>query len=286
MIKNTQTLLVMLAIVASCSTSERNTETPSGIELEFFQQGDAADQLRNAYVIEMNAHFRTSAGQEIVKSKPGEPIAMRYDSLMTTEQAGLLKEVLAAIRVGDSLYCELPAKNFWEKSFERPLPDSIAADEVIQINMGVQAQMTIPEYQKMIAEKEQKRNEGKFTEEREALYQYLEDNNIETLSSETGLRYVIENQTDGIYPEEGQMVSVKYKGMLLNGSVFDEGTYTFPLGRGQVIKGWDIGMSFFRLGERGMLYIPSELGYGSRGSGARIPPFSSLVFEVETVDIK
>ena len=253
--KNLLLVLLAVSIITSCS-SERETQTASGINLEFFKQGDEADLLRNAYVVLMNANIRTSAGQVIVKSQPNDPIIMRYDSLLTTEQAGLLKEVLASVRVGDSVYCEIPAKNFWEKTFERSLPDSIAADEVIQINMGVVSQMTIPQYQQEMAAKEREINESRFAEERAALDQYLADNNIEVISSDTGLRYVIENQTEGVYPEEGQMVSVKYKGMLLDGSVFDEGTYTFALGRGSVIKGWDIGMSYFRLGERGVVYIP------------------------------
>ncbi|MFZ9045262.1 MAG: FKBP-type peptidyl-prolyl cis-trans isomerase [Cyclobacteriaceae bacterium] len=284
--KNTLFILLAIAIFTNCSTSERKMETESGVKLEFFKQGVAADKIRNAYVIQMNAFFRTSVGQQIVKTVPGQPIAMTYDSLLSTEQAGLLSEVLAAVRVGDSLYFELPAKNFWEKSFERPLPDSVAADEIIKVNLGVQSQMTIPDYQSYRAELERKANEVKFAEEREALDRFLEENNIETIKHESGLRYSIENKTNGIYPAEGQMVSVKYKGMLLDGSVFDEGTYTFPLGKRNVIQGWDIGMSFFRLGERGKLFIPSELGYSSRGSGAQIPPYSSLVFEVETVDIK
>jgi FKBP-type peptidyl-prolyl cis-trans isomerase FkpA len=283
--KNILIVAVATTLLFGCS-SENQLKTESGVSLEFFERGEVSDTLKNTYVIELNGFFRTSDGAQIVKSEPEQPIAMTYDARLSTEEGGLLKEVLSKLRVGDSLYFELPAKNFWEKSFQRALPDTIKADASILVNMGVVSQRTIPEYQAYRAELERKQNEGRYASERAALYQFLEENGIEAQSSETGLRYTIENQTDGAYPTEGQMVSVKYKGMLLDGSVFDEGTYTFPLGKGQVIRGWDIGMSFYRLGEKGVLYIPSELGYGSRGSGARIPPYSSLVFEVETVDIK
>lgn len=279
-------LISLTALLWVGCSSKNELETASGVGIEFFTRGEESDQLKNAYVVLMNAHFRTSDDKDIVKSNPGRPIVMSFDQTLTTEQAGLLKEVLENLRVGDSIYFEIPAKNLWEKSFERSLPDSIGQEAMVKVNMGVSSQMTIPEYQQYMAEKEREQNAGNFAAELEGLIKYLETNNIDAVTTDEGLRYVKENETEGALPQEGQMVSVKYKGMLLDGSVFDEGTYTFPLGKGQVIKGWDIGVALFRLGERGILYIPSELGYSSRGSGARIPPYSSLVFEVELVDIK
>jgi hypothetical protein len=90
----------------------------------------------------------------------------------------------------------------------------------------------------------------------------------------------------------GDTVRVHYRGTLLNGTEFDasknhgnEG-FTFPLGAGRVIKGWDEGVAGMKVGGKRKLTIPSAMGYGPRGAGDKIPPNSTLVFEVELLEIK
>ena len=89
----------------------------------------------------------------------------------------------------------------------------------------------------------------------------------------------------------GQTVVVHYRGTLENGKQFDASydrgkPFTFPLGRGQVIKGWDEGVQGMKVGGKRKLVIPPELGYGTRGAGGVIPPNATLIFEVELLDIK
>ncbi|MEK7628170.1 MAG: FKBP-type peptidyl-prolyl cis-trans isomerase [Patescibacteria group bacterium] len=90
--------------------------------------------------------------------------------------------------------------------------------------------------------------------------------------------------------QKGQTVSVHYTGTLKDGTVFDSSRtrgapFSFTLGSGQVIKGWDEGVAGMKVGEIRTLVIPPDLGYGSRGIGS-IPPNSSLYFEVELVGIE
>jgi FKBP-type peptidyl-prolyl cis-trans isomerase FkpA len=95
----------------------------------------------------------------------------------------------------------------------------------------------------------------------------------------------------------GKVVYVNYTGWLLDtsaknqrGKQFDSsvgrGPFSFPLGAGRVIKGWDEGVAGMKVGGKRTLVIPSELGYGARGAGGVIPPNASLIFDVELLDVK
>jgi FKBP-type peptidyl-prolyl cis-trans isomerase len=107
----------------------------------------------------------------------------------------------------------------------------------------------------------------------------------------SGLRYQILQKGNGIQATKGVTVSVHYKGQLTDGTVFDSSykrkePIEFKLGMGQVIAGWDEGISLLRVGDKARFVIPSNLGYGNRGAGGAIPPNANLIFDVELVDIK
>lgn len=117
----------------------------------------------------------------------------------------------------------------------------------------------------------------------------MSDDNVVTTPS--GLKYVELEEGTGATPETGQTVVVHYTGTLENGSKFDSSRdrnqpFSFKIGVGQVIQGWDEGLSTMKVGGRRQLIIPSELGYGSRGAGGVIPPNATLLFDVELLDIK
>ena len=95
----------------------------------------------------------------------------------------------------------------------------------------------------------------------------------------------------GAEAQIGNLLSVHYKGTLLNGTMFDSsynrGTpFQFPLGMGRVIQGWDQGVKGMKVGGKRKLVIPSDLAYGAAGVPGAIPPNSTLVFEVELLDVK
>lgn len=107
----------------------------------------------------------------------------------------------------------------------------------------------------------------------------------------TGLFYKITQKGNGQKPQKGNTVSVHYKGMLTNGTVFDSSfernqPIAFKLGIGQVIPGWDEGIGLMNEGDEARLVIPSNLAYGSRGAGGVIPPDATLVFDVKLVGVK
>ncbi len=108
----------------------------------------------------------------------------------------------------------------------------------------------------------------------------------DAISTASGLKYIEITEGEGESPSKGQTVTVHYTGTLENGSKFDSSRdrnrpFSFTIGVGQVIKGWDEGVATMKVGGRRTLIVPPELGYGSQGAGGVIPPNATLIFDVE-----
>jgi peptidylprolyl isomerase len=119
----------------------------------------------------------------------------------------------------------------------------------------------------------------------------LEEQTKDMGKTSSGLYYKIIKDGNDKKPNTGDMVSVHYKGMLLDGTVFDssyerEQPIEFLLGTGRVIPGWDEGISLLSEGASAKLVIPSNLAYGSQGAGGVIPPNATLIFELELLSVK
>ena len=106
----------------------------------------------------------------------------------------------------------------------------------------------------------------------------------------SGLKYIVIEEGEGAKPEKWQKVKVHYTGKLEDGTVFDSSVkrgvpIEFELGVGRVIKGWDEGIADMKVGGKRQLIIPPDLGYGANGYPPVIPPNSTLIFDVELVEI-
>ena len=111
------------------------------------------------------------------------------------------------------------------------------------------------------------------------------------VTTPTGLSYVDEVIGTGAMPAHGQNVTVHYVGTLTDGKKFDAsrdhgGPFSFVIGEGNVIAGWDEGVATMRVGGKRKLIVPPQLGYGAAGAGGVIPPNATLVFEIELLAVK
>ena len=164
--------------------------------------------------------------------------------------------------------------------------DTIESLEIIRVGKEAESFSAIEAFRTFEGSREKQLEEEKIKAEEE----------LEKLASgfdktDSGLRYQILQEGSGLKAEKGKTVSVHYKGQLSDGTVFDSSykrnePIDFPLGVGQVIKGWDEGIQLLKVGDKARLVIPSSLGYGAQGAGGVIPPNATLIFDVELMDIK
>lgn len=194
-------------------------------------------------------------------------------------------EGFAMLGEGDSAIFLMPVDSAFKN---QELPPFAKKGEYIKVGVSVLSLMNKQDYEHKKAE------EAKMQTDQEAktIEEYLAKNNLKAQKTASGLYYIITQPGTGEKAALGKTVTVDYTGKLLDGKIFDSShnpgrsPYTFVLGKNPVIQGWVEGLQLFAAGGKGMLIIPSPLGYGSRGNGAVIPPNSILVFDIELVDVQ
>lgn len=117
------------------------------------------------------------------------------------------------------------------------------------------------------------------------------ENTNKAVTTESGLICIVTKQGDGEQVKAGQTAIVNYTGLLTNGALFDSSLarnepFSFPVGAGMVIKGWDEGLQQLKVGDHATLIIPPEIGYGATGAGGVIPPGATLIFIIEVLGVE
>ena len=292
--KNLVVVLICL-VLFSCS-SQDSFETSKGTVVQYLKKGDGllpADTLVGLYYF----RYAVAGGDVLVNPDLDNPAPFKVDPSQAAAQ-GEVYEVIANCKAGDSVQFQMTAFDL----FGPQKPDSIADDQMIDFQISVVDMMSDQDYEQFQRDQQRKLSAAQDAIDAEIINNYLAENNIEAETTESGLRYTVHVQGDGPKPTRGQMVEVDYTGQFLSGKVFDTSNaqraqeagvfnpgrnyepYAFALETGSVIQGWHIGIAQLNVGTKATLYIPSSLGYGSRGG--RIPANSVLVFDVELVAIQ
>lgn len=161
--------------------------------------------------------------------------------------------------------------------------DTIERIEIIRVGTEAEAWDALKAFKNF--EEQLRERLAEAQKKREAELEKLAEGFEKTPS---GLRYKILRKGNGTKMKQGQTVSVHYTGQLTDGTIFDSSyrrdkPLQFSLGKGQVIKGWDEGVSLLSVGEKARFIIPPHLAYGSAGAGGVIPPHATLIFDVELI---
>lgn len=210
------------------------------------------------------------------------------------KDANPIYEALGVMNIGDSVSVEVPIKD----EMRAQSPQLANAKSMVYDIVLVETKTKEAFDAETAAEKARMAAEARVNQAREpeiaALMTEMAskytkgqlDDQITTTAS--GLKYMKLKEGEGQATQPGREVKVQYYGTLTDGSMFDNSfkrgqPFTFPLGKGRVIKGWDEGVALLKGGDQAILFIPSELGYGKGGSGAKIPGDSELMFYIEVL---
>jgi FKBP-type peptidyl-prolyl cis-trans isomerases 1 len=232
----------------------------------------------------MTLDFAYFVNDSLLSSTNG---ATMNDKLRESLYPGDLYEGLAMMHKGDSVSLLMRADSLFTVLFGFPqLPEFINPEDMVR--WEIKMIDFLPEEQ-FLANR-QAEQDAAIQNARAELTNYLTENGISAVPTESGLVYVSTVAGKGVRPQAGQKVRVHYTGKLLDGTVFDSSVergepFEFILGQGQVIPGWDEGIALLKKGGKGILYIPTDLGYSFQQAGT-IPPYSNLIFEVELIDFE
>lgn len=293
--------------LASCGSNKK--ETPSGLAYEIIKKGSGSSVAFDEFMaFEMKIYDKGDSLLYDFNEDLG-PLIVKFDS--SWFERGQFFELLPDLSLNDSIIFSIGNVEFFNTGFAAMSPPHLDATDNLNIQMRVFKIMNESEFNvysealtaKAIAAEEERMKES-ILKEAVVLDAYLAEKNIEAETTESGLRYVITKKGNGKKAEANMQVHVNYTGMLLDGTVFDTSVksvaeangvfnparnyepFTFTLGQGMVIRGWDEGIALLEEGDKATLFIPSGLAYGERGSGNVIPPNSPLMFEVELVEAK
>jgi FKBP-type peptidyl-prolyl cis-trans isomerase len=260
---------------------------PMGIYIIETQQGSGI-KIDSGCQVKMNFRVSLLDGKELFSSyEAPDPVKFEYGKRIDTQG---FEYAVSTLKNGSKAMFIVPSgMAFGRKGKGTLVPPYTTLVYDVEI-LDVKTKAEFENEQLQLKKAEQMKSDSLKNAEPVLLEKYLKDNKIKVKPQPSGLYYIPVLTGTGPKAESGKTVKVHYTGKLLNGKVFDSSVerknpIEFMLGRSQVIKGWDEGISMMNQGGKAILIIPSAIAYSDRDMGV-IPPYSTLVFDVELVEVK
>ncbi len=261
------TLIVLATALIGCKEKGLpRQKTPTGLEY-IMHHNEAPVKAEIGDILVVNMSYGTDDTVVFDSKRYNKPV---YIQVTNPAYKGSLEEGLAMLGSGDSATFFLSADSVYNRIFQQELPSFLKKGDELMFQIGV------------LAVKNEDRD----------LADWFTREGIKAEARPSGL-YVLpinSGKANAAAATPGKKVKVHYTGYLLDGTKFDSSVdrgepFQFVVGKGQVIPGWDEGVSTMKIGDKVRLVIPSYLAYGPRGAADVIPPYAPLVFEIELLDV-
>ena len=279
-------LCVMLSLLTGCDNKAPKgyKSTDNGLYYHFYVCDKNAELPSIGDLVDLTLGCTINDTNVIIP--PSKNIIQLEEPSFTSD----FMEGIGMMHIGDSASFIVNIDSTFVNVFRVPeLPEEFNSTDVMRFDIKINDFYPESEYKNKMIEAVKNRYPEETAKSYADIQAYFAENNISANPTASGLYYVMTQEGNGEMPEKGDNVKVHYTGKLLDGKVFDSSIergepIEVPIGMGYVIPGWDEGIMMMSKGEKGVLYIPYYLGYGDRGAGADIPPFATLIFEVELID--
>jgi FKBP-type peptidyl-prolyl cis-trans isomerase FkpA len=286
--------LLMAATLYSCNSGMKEFKTlPSGLKYKIVddKKGDKKATVGSFVTMHVTTKIKDSVLFDSRKMNGDKAIETPVNP---PAQAGDIMEAFPELTEGDSVVFQIPIDTLAKG---QPLPPFAKSGDLLSFHVRIVSVQSKEEYEKSKAEASKKQLES----DDKAIQDYLKANNLNATKTASGLYYIITSPGSGANAAAGQEITMNYTGTLMNGQKFDSNEdpafkhvepFTFKLGQGQVIPGWEEGIALMNKGAKAKLIIPSTLAYGAQAMPGNesnpqgIPANSCLIFDVELKNLK
>lgn len=271
--------LVFSVYMFSCSDGFK--ETPDGLKYRFIiHNADSVVPGLNDILV-LNMKYTTMNDSVLSESQ-----SIRLQLKEPSHKGGSVEEALSLMHKGDSAVFLVDAEGFFLFTRKLPLPGFMKPGDKLRFYFRLKDIIAYEDFQfqRKSIESQNQREENALLED------FLKRTNITVEPTASGMYIVEKKKGNGKKPTPGKKVMVHYLGYFVDGQLFDNSyqrnqPFIFTFGTGEVIPGWDEGISKLTEGSKAMFVIPSHLGYGDKQRG-KIPPYSTLVFEIELLKVE
>lgn len=279
-------LIATALLWTSCGSSDDGFEkSETGLQYKFLVKNEGAKPKVGDFVF-LTMRWTTDQDSVIFDSElltrmTGRPFVRQLEH---PAFVGSFEEGLHMMSVGDSAVFRVSADSVFKFYLNRGLPSWLPPGSMVNVSTKLTEITTLEQFKKEKADAQSKSEEMMKTATEE-INAYIQKQKLDTVGTGDGL--IIANWKKSGKPVNmpGDKVFVNYKGRLLSGTSFDQGeNLEVELGRGGVIQGWEEALSRMSNGDKATLIIPFWLGYGDENMG-QIPPYSTLVFDIEITNV-
>jgi len=291
LMRNSRILLIVFLLFLLLGCSKKSSRFPgysitkTGIHYKLISLGDGSAKPEILNYLTVNISYRTIKDSLFFQG-------LRKFQLTAPRYKGSIEECFMMLVLGDSASFYFPADSFFVKTLETSRPRFINKGDLMRADIKMMEIQTEKQYQ---LEKEAFLNWindfGDY--ERVILKQYMDGEKLSIAPTSSGLYYIPIIKKEGKSVAIGDTITVNFEGRFFNSKIFDSTKkrnepFQFVYGqKWQVIEGLEEAIGMMKEGEKSLFIIPSKLAFGEKGSSTGIiPPFTSVIFEVELIEVK
>jgi FKBP-type peptidyl-prolyl cis-trans isomerase 2 len=286
-------LFIIILILSGCERSSRfkgYSVTRTGLYYKLVSIGDGGKRPTFGDWLKLRISYRTENDSLFLDTRTGNDLGAVFLPFNHSSFEGSFEEGLADMNEGDSVSFMVAAEPLFSRFFHMPLPFFLKSQSMVRVDVKLLGILNQDQYRSELDHLNQL-IEDRDIEEQRRLMAFVDSCDLSFVPMENGMFFCLLTTGKGSFPERGQSVQIRYNSHFLDGRLAEQpgagSVFEFTLGeQGQVLPGLESAIYLMQQGSKAKFIIPSQLAFGATGSSnGSIPPYSSLLYEVELLTI-